>query len=100
MFPALTPMNMSAPTIPSAILPTKSFGLQLSMNHCRIGSLVTVPLLIEPLESKAIMFFAPLMLSKRAIAVPAAPAPLITILQSAMFFFTNFNVNNFYVTSI
>ena len=35
------------------------------------------------------MFLAPLATSKRAIAVPAAPAPLITILTVARSFFTN-----------
>ena len=37
------------------------------------------------------MFFAPLLTNRRATAVPAAPAPLITIFTVEISFFTNFN---------
>ncbi|CAB4703917.1 unannotated protein [freshwater metagenome] len=89
MLAALTPMNISAPAKLSARVPVMLFGLQLSINHWRIGSVVLVDLLITPFVSKATIFVAPLSMSKRAIAVPAAPAPLIIIRQSARFFFTS-----------
>ena len=71
-FGALTPINTSAPFIASEILPEK-------------------PAVTQPSLSKAIIFVAPLLVNNRATAVPAAPAPLITIVASPNFLPTNFS---------
>ena len=47
------------------------------------------PAVTHPSLSKAIIFEAPLLVNSRAIAVPAAPAPLITIVISFIFFLTS-----------
>ena len=44
IFAALTPINISAPTIPSESVPVKLEGLQFSINQRRIGSSVFVSL--------------------------------------------------------
>ena len=71
-FGALTPMNTSAPCIASEIFPVN-------------------PGVTQPLISKATIFCAPLLVKSLEIAVPAAPAPLITIVISLIFLFTNFS---------
>ena len=48
MFGALTPMNTSAPTSASGIVPIKLLGLLLSMNHCCIESSDFIELWITP----------------------------------------------------
>ena len=81
---------MSASFMASEILPRKSVGLQLSINQVRISSSrVGVDLQITPSLSYPMMFTAPLRTNKRAIAVPAAPAPLRTIFVSFKSFLTN-----------
>ena len=86
---ALTPIKISASFIASEMFPRKSLGLQFLINQIRISSPSSgVDLQITPSLSKPIMFTAPLRTNNRAIAVPAAPAPLRTIFVSFRSFFT------------
>ena len=90
-FGALTPINTSASFMAACISPVKLFGLLLSMNHCCMESSDFIALLTTPVRLYPIMFFAPLRVSNRAMAFPAAPTPLRTIFTSLKFLLTSFN---------
>ncbi len=82
---ALTPKKISAPERAPAKVPAASTANSFF-------SAVKSERVLErmPLESHIKIVLAPAFRSNRAIAIPAAPAPLITIRTSSIDFFTNF----------
>ena len=80
---ALTPINTSAPINASASKPV------CSTANCCFSEFRSDRLFDKiPLESQMTIFSAPALCSKRAIAIPAAPAPLITRATSDIALFT------------
>ena len=86
---ALTPIKISAPAIASWIEPLKLSLLEFSINQSRIASSDLESFEITPSLSKAMMLVAPLRTRRRAIAVPAAPAPLMMIFTFEISFLTS-----------
>ncbi|CRI74706.1 Uncharacterised protein [Chlamydia trachomatis] len=80
------PMRTSAPLTASAKVPCLFSGLTLAMSSCCTRSLLPLSKRM-PLEFRMVMFsgFTPSSRSRRAIAVPAAPAPFMTTFTSSIF---------------
>ena len=85
---AETPMKMSAPCIASASVPVFLSGLVNSAIAFLAGLSLSSPLQIMPLLSHIITLFMPWLMSNFAMAMPAAPAPEKTAVQSSIFLST------------
>ena len=79
-------MNTSAPLMASASVPFTLSGLvALAMASLYLFMPSGRPSQMGPLESHMMTFLSPTAMSSLMIAVPAAPAPLVTTLMSSMF---------------
>ncbi len=82
-----TPRNTSAPFKASAKVPFIMFLFEMfAISSLYLFILTVLPLYIGPFVSQRITSFVPIFIRSFAIAVPAAPAPFITIVISSNFF--------------
>ena len=75
-------MNISASTKASESKPVTLFGFEIFGNSAWAALIPSCPSTITPLRSHQITFLAPKSSKYLPIEIPAAPAPLITILTS------------------
>ena len=88
MFGAETPIKMSAPLRASLSVPLRLFLFVISAICACAGFIHSSPIHRIPILSHIIILPAPILCISFAIAIPAAPAPLKTTVQSSMFLFT------------
>ena len=88
---AETPIKTSAPFITSARVPFSPLGFVFSERALCASERLSMPSHIAPNLSHIIKFFSPSFIKCSPIAVPAAPAPLITHFISPILLPTSFN---------